>query len=174
MNEFTIYDTLKPIRSSNVLELQRWARDYDRHIKYPATVLNRFGIAFYQVGQAMKYPTGSPNYSEAWAASIIHLLIVGEKCGCGLEVLLPPHLNERLYGSLSWERSLLVLFSTVQRHLWYREMSINHKLMHRGSRFKIEDLSKTLTSLIWVCAGQVGGVFEEAIFDATGIMTGKL
>lgn len=169
--ETSISKTPSATGATDLLELLEWCQRYDATTRYPSTTMERFAIAFYQIGQALKYPVTSMNHKEGWAACLIHLLIVSERCKCPIETQI-----DVSHRGLSWEREVLLAFSNAQRMLWYRELSIRTHAVkrERASRFKLPELTKDLSFLIQWCISRCGHQLSEALFNATRIMTEKL
>lgn len=178
MTELHIALPAQAIYSTSLVELQAWCSNYERHTKYKCTVLERFGIAFYQVGQALAWPAGgnnhgSVNHYEAWAACILNLLMVAERCEIPVERAVQADLLV-FCKAQDWQERLLLHFAQAQRMLWYRELSLRAANVKRASRFDKQALTHSISQVVIECASLCGPNLPQAIYDASSVLTGKL
>ena len=161
---------MRPIETTDLIDLQIWCRDYHRNTKYPSGLERRFAIGFYQIYQGMEWKN-SASADESWAAAACHFLMVGEHLNLGIEQHLPRDIIT--WSKTSFTDALLHDLSLAQQHIVY---ATNPSKIKRKSRYNPEILEKTLANVIGMCLG--GRIRpnnrSKAIYDATSIMAGVL
>lgn len=169
--------TIKPIKSSELIPLVNWARDYHRHNRYPCDAMRRFAIGFYQIFQAISWRDNAQNRAESLASASIHFLICMEASSVFAERRLPRNLIYIETVPMNCER---VLFhaSRAQQMLvygaqWHGTSGLVKTI--RSSRYKAGQLEEDLSACVSCLIGAIPShQREQAIEDATRIMTERL
>ena len=160
---------MRPIETTDLIDLQLWCRDYHRNTRYPSSVERRFGIGFYQIYQGMAW-TGTKSHAESFMAAVCHFLMVSEM----LELYVEQHLNRDITkwkGSLDW-RQLLYNLSLAQQHVIYYT---NEKGIQRKKRYDQKVLLKCMVRIVETLTSHVDKKErKQGIYTATSIMTGVL
>jgi hypothetical protein len=173
ITELYIGKRLKPIRTTNLIELQEWCRDYNRRNKFPCDVKTRFAIGFYQIHQGMSWKDNGENKYESYAAAVLHFMMVGEALELKLESNLPTNiLNECKWTIESIGCTLLRLLSASQQQIIYGAKSNKTK---RASRYNPNKLSNSLGIVCAYLVGLMPKEFrEECFYLASKMMTEEL
>jgi len=160
---------VRPIKTIQLVDLQKWCKEYHQSTKYPSSIERRFGIGFYQIYQAMDWKTTNSSW-ESWVAGACHFIMVCEVMDLWLETGL-------LYDMTEWQqvlddRGLLRALSLAQAQIIY---CTNENNIQRKSRYKESILVDCMCSIIQTMVAKVpSDKRAEALYDATSIMTGVL
>jgi hypothetical protein len=162
----------EPMGTASLFDLQAWCRDYERRTAYPASVMNRFAIGFYQIYQGMEWKDGL-NRAESYCSAFLHFLMVAERLQVPTELLLPDKLSGM--ESTTMERSsmeLLKHLSRAQQHLVYGN---NPNKTGRNKRYNLKTLSHALSEALKILMQLVDPALrKEGLHHAMKIMSGKI
>jgi len=161
----------------NTVDFMAWCRDLQFNDAYRPNVNVRFGIAFYQIYQAIKWESKdgnlNPNAQESYMASAVHLTCVMEYFDIDLySYLMVPNLRSiSSRGTLDYKEILYNMAHTQQMLHYYSNM----KKTSRNSRFNKNSLKNSGC----VCIKQLISMVPRnsranALQNATEIMTGAL
>lgn len=175
ITQLSIAMPLEPLYPDNIYDLVCWARDYDRNNHFPVDTLRRFSIGFYQIHQGYEWKDGGINKYEAFAAAVIHFIIVAERCKLNIDPDLHLKLDEfeemKLEGKSG--TNLLVALSAAQQQIIYNYSA--NKVCNRASRYDPSKLVISLAKAIYILISLIPKQYRaDAFYAATSIMTKEL
>ena len=164
---------MKSIKTTDLIDLQIWCREFSYKTKYPADEMRRFAIGFYQIYQGIEWKDTASS-CESYAAAAIHFLMVSEMLELDVETYLPRDLGDSAYGTTDGVfKCLLYKLSKAQSYLVY--MTNEKNIVNRKGRYDPSKLCSCLSSCISHCFGLIRPADRaKAVELATQIMTGVL
>lgn len=165
---------LREVCADNIFDLMWWCKYYEEQNKFPATILNRFAIGFYQIHQGMLWKDGGVNKYESYAAAILHFIMVAVRLNLPIDEQLEISFKE--YGSKfihSSAEDLLCKLSCCQQQLIYGCNTANKT--KRKSRYDKDKLAKNLGEVIKILMEIIPAEYRIECFEkASSIMTREL
>lgn len=173
ITEFTIDRKLYELWPETIFDLMAWCRDYNRYNKFPATVLNRFAIGFYQIHQGISWKDNGKNKFESFAASVLHLCMIAETMNLAIEDYLMLNLDNFGRPSvIETSLDLLTNLSATQQQLFYGNPENKTK---RKSRYNEVLLTKYLSTSIDILISWIPVAYRKECFNlASKIMIKEL
>lgn len=161
---------LGPVYPTNIFDIFWWCKDYEERNKFPATILNRFAIGFYQISQGIAWKDGGRNKYESYAAAALHFCMVAVR----LELPVDDNMEIKLkdFPVKFIEHSaveLLYNLSAAQQQLFYASPS---NKTQRASRYNKDKLARCLGEAIIILIGLIPVEYRSDCFELSStIMT---
>lgn len=173
ITHLSLQHTLGEVTATDIFDLMYWCKDYERRNKFPATLLNRFAIGFYQIHQGMSWKDGGINKYESYAASVLHLMMVAVRLDLPIEDYVKIGLKEYpLYLMENECYHLLKNLSAAQQMLFYANKNNKTK---RSSRYSPDKLNQYLSRAIFILISIIPPELRTECFEkASAIMTKEL
>lgn len=171
--EFSIALPLGPVDDKCIFGILYWCKDYEKRCKYPATILNRFAIGFYQIHQGMEWKDNGINKYESFAASALHFMMVAVRLELPIEEFLEIRLDTLAQiNDNKWPSVLLQHLSGAQQQLFYANKA---NKTGRASRYNKEKLTKRLGISIRTLIAIIPPTIRvDCFYAAARIMTKEL
>lgn len=136
--------------------------------------LHRFAVGIYQIGQGMSWTNSDVTREESMASACIHFIGALNLMGCPIENYVPRDLDHIPYEGKNIDyRRLMYCISVAQQQVFYHWCG--KSTSRSKSRYNAKTLATNVAEVIMILLESIHKEDrEEAIFNATEIMTGAL
>ena len=169
---------LKPLQSTNWIEISDWCFRYNKYNKYPVSTSERFAIGIYQIHQGLDWQNltaaveNEKNKAESYMSAFLHFKMA--QLSMKLDVWTKDDITSYTTWPMAWSAErILYLISKCQQQIFY--FTKMQKTLRGKSRYNPEILNESFhllqLRLIALVPSHCRG---EGLYNASKIMMGIL